>query len=305
MKLATLKDGTRDGQLLLVSRDLHTAVIADAIVPTMQRLMEDWSFYAPQLHAVYEALNSGRVRRAFGFEAKDCMAPLPRTYRLALHGNDNSNSSDEKRAGVTDGNGDQNAVNAQACRTIRGDFLLAGRDDIKVEGTGATLDFHSGLGVLLSDVTAGTHPARAADSIRLLTLSAAFHPQPGSGTHSRTTAQEDARWCAFSPVAVTPDEFGQHWQDRHLKTPLAVQVNGRHAPTASTRALSEVDVGLLVAALAQQQDIAAGTVLLSAPVSHVASEWLIVGDRIRVDALDVQGASICGAIEQSIAPHDE
>ena len=83
MKLATLKDGTRDGQLLVVSRDLRHAAIADAIAPTLQRVLDDWNFHAPQLQALYEALNQGRARQAFDFDAQNCMAPLPRAYQWA------------------------------------------------------------------------------------------------------------------------------------------------------------------------------------------------------------------------------
>ena len=281
MKLATLKDGTRDGQLMVVSRDLHTAVIADAIAPTMQRVIEDWPFYAPQLQAVYESLNSGRVRRAFGFEAKDCMAPLPRAYRLALQ-------FDEQ----------------PECRTMLSDTLFAAQDEIVVPGADPKVDFFSGLGLLLSDVKAGIAASRAADSIRLLMLGAALHGQHNHPNGHPASDQEDARWYAFSPVAVTPDEFGQQWQDAHLNGTLSVQINGRRASAASTEALREVDMGLLVAALGQRRDVAAGTLLLSAPASHAQPESLIFGDRIRVDILDTQGYSICGAIELSIAPVD-
>ena len=70
MKLASLKDGTRDGQLIVVSRDLHTAAIADAIAPTLQRVLDDWAFYAPQLRDLYDALNHGRARNSFGLIAR-------------------------------------------------------------------------------------------------------------------------------------------------------------------------------------------------------------------------------------------
>jgi fumarylacetoacetate (FAA) hydrolase len=83
MKLASLKDGTRDGQLIVVSRDLHTAAVADAIAPTMQRILDDWAFYAPQLRDLYDELNQGRARNTFSFDAKECMAPLPRAFQWA------------------------------------------------------------------------------------------------------------------------------------------------------------------------------------------------------------------------------
>jgi len=83
MKLATLKDGTRDGQLMVVSRDLKTAQLADGVARTLQRALDDWSFIAPQLDAAYQELNQGRARRSFEFAPENCMAPLPRAFQWA------------------------------------------------------------------------------------------------------------------------------------------------------------------------------------------------------------------------------
>ena len=83
MKLATLKDGTRDGQLAVVSRDLKTAHLADGIALTMQRALDDWNFIAPQLDELYQQLNAGRAPRSFDFDPRRCMAPLPRAYQWA------------------------------------------------------------------------------------------------------------------------------------------------------------------------------------------------------------------------------
>ncbi len=78
MKLATLKDGSRDGQLIIVSRDLKTAQIADGIALSLQRALDDWNFIAPQLEQAYLNLNAGRGTNTFDFDPKNCMAPLPR-----------------------------------------------------------------------------------------------------------------------------------------------------------------------------------------------------------------------------------
>ncbi|MGH6610843.1 MAG: fumarylacetoacetate hydrolase family protein, partial [Burkholderiaceae bacterium] len=78
MKLATLKDGSRDGQLTIVSRDLRFAHHASGITTKLQTALDDWSFFAPQLEDVYQTLNEGRARHAFPFDPKQAMAPLPR-----------------------------------------------------------------------------------------------------------------------------------------------------------------------------------------------------------------------------------
>ena len=83
MKLATYKDGSRDGQLVVVSRDLSTAHYATGIAQRMQQVLDDWNFLAPQLEDLYQTLNSGKARHAFPFDPKQCMAPLPRAYQWA------------------------------------------------------------------------------------------------------------------------------------------------------------------------------------------------------------------------------
>src|SRR5687768_13372407 len=83
MKLATYKDGSRDGQLVVVSRDLSLAHYATGIATRLQQVLDDWSFLSPQLQDLYAALNQGRARHAFPFDPQQCMAPLPRAYQWA------------------------------------------------------------------------------------------------------------------------------------------------------------------------------------------------------------------------------
>ena len=83
MKLATLKDGSRDGQLAVVSRDLSTAHFATGIATTLQQVLDDWNFRSPPLEDLYASLNGGKARHAFAFDARHCMAPLPRAYQWA------------------------------------------------------------------------------------------------------------------------------------------------------------------------------------------------------------------------------
>ena len=83
MKLATYQDGSRDGQLVVVSRDLSTAHFATAIASRLQQVLDDWNFLSPQLEDLYTTLNVGKARHAFAFDPKMCRAPLPRAYQWA------------------------------------------------------------------------------------------------------------------------------------------------------------------------------------------------------------------------------
>ena len=83
MKLATYKDGSRDGQLVVVSRDLSTAHYASGVAGHLQQVLDDWNFLSPQLQDIYDTLNQGKARHAFAFDPRQCMAPLPRAYQWA------------------------------------------------------------------------------------------------------------------------------------------------------------------------------------------------------------------------------
>jgi 2-keto-4-pentenoate hydratase/2-oxohepta-3-ene-1,7-dioic acid hydratase in catechol pathway len=168
MKLATLKDGTRDGQLMVVSRDLKTAQLADGVARTLQRALDDWTFIAPQLEAIYLDLNHGRGRRSFDFEPANCMAPLPRAFQWA------------------DGSAYVNHV--ELVRKARGagmpasfwddplmyqggsDDFLGPTDDIALLREAWGIDFEAEVAVVTDDVPMGATPDQAHQRIRLLML---------------------------------------------------------------------------------------------------------------------------------------
>src|SRR5471032_3212987 len=159
MKLATLKDGTRDGQLVVVSRDLRTAAIADAIVPTLQRALDDWTFYAPQLLDLSDSLNQGRARHSFAFDASACMAPLPRAYQWA-----------DGSAFVNHVELVRRARNAEMPTSFWTDPLMyqGGSDDflgpwhaIVAGSTDWGIDFEAEVAVITVDIAMGTTPAEA------------------------------------------------------------------------------------------------------------------------------------------------
>lgn len=225
MKLATLKDGTRDGQLIVVSRDLQTAAIADAIAPTLLRVLEDWHFYAPQLRTLYDALNGGRVRRTFKFDAKACMAPLPRSWRCV-----------DATYPLTG-----EAAGGEWFAARRADGLNGARDDILVADEARQLTLRSGVAALLSDVAPGAAPMEAVASVRLLTVFVSFR-SPASAAESTVGSAavpmtfdamaQDA--LAFAPVAVTPDVFGDDWHHGALRRRIELKLNGQRLGDAAT-----------------------------------------------------------------------
>ncbi|GAB3625706.1 fumarylacetoacetate hydrolase [Pandoraea terrae] len=328
MKLASRKDGTRDGQLIVVSRDLSTACIADAVAPTLQRVLDDWVFYAPQLQSLYDALNHNRARNAFAFDPEDCMAPLPRAYQWA------------------DGSAYVNHV--ELVRRARGaemppefwtdplmyqggsDDFIGPREDVVCASEDFGIDFEAEVAVVTTDVPMGATPARALEGVRLLMLVNDVSLRnlipaelaKGFGFFQSKPA------TAFSPVAVTPDELGEHWREGRVHRPLTVHWNGKKFGAPECGEDMVFDFGQLIAHICKTRNVRAGTIVGSGTISNKdrsrgscciaerrmletidkgapATEFMRYGDRVKIEMFDLQGKSIFGAIEQAVAPPEQ
>jgi fumarylacetoacetate (FAA) hydrolase len=328
MKLATLKDGSRDGQLIVVSRDLRTAAIADAIAPTLQRALDDWPFYAPQLAELFDMLNQGRARHVFAFEPKDCMAPLPRAFQWA------------------DGSAYVNHV--ELVRRARGaqmppefwtdplmyqggsDDFLGPCDDIVCPSEAFGIDFEAEVAVVTGDVPMGATPEAALNGVRLVMLANDVSLRnlipaelaKGFGFFQSKPA------TAFSPVAVTPDELGDHWREGRVHRPMIVHWNRKKVGEPDAGVDMVFHFGQLIAHAAKTRNVRTGSIVGSGTVSNKdaargycciaekrcletiadgapKTEFMKYGDTVRIEVFDEAGRSIFGAIEQSVAPLDE
>ena len=211
MKFATYKDGSRDGQLVVVSRDLATAHYATGIASKLQQVLDDWNFMSPQLQDLYETLNSGKARHAFPFEPAQCMAPLPRAYQW-VDGSAYINHVELVRK----------ARHAEVPATFYTDPLMyqGGSDDFCGPGADVVvasedfgIDFEAEIAVITGDVPMRATPEQALDGIRLVMLAndvslrnlIADELAKGFGFVQSKPA------TAFSPVAVTLDDLGDAW----------------------------------------------------------------------------------------------
>jgi fumarylacetoacetate (FAA) hydrolase len=323
MKLATLKDGTRDGQLVVVSRDLRTAAIADAIVPALQRALDDWTFYAPQLLDLSDSLNQGRARHSFAFDPKACMAPLPRAFQWA------------------DGSAYVNHV--ELVRRARkaemppefwtdplmyqggGDDLLGPEDDIVCASEAYGIDFEAEVAVITTDVPMAVKPADALRHVRLLmlvndvSLRNLIPAELGKGFGFFQSKPA----TAFSPVAVTPDELGDAWREGRVHRPMIVHWNGKKVGQPDCGTDMVFNFGELIAHAAKTRNVRAGSIVGSGTVSNKdtkrgycciaekrcletiehgapTTEFMKFGDSVKIEIFDEAGKSIFGAIDQSV-----
>jgi fumarylacetoacetate (FAA) hydrolase len=324
MKLATYKDGSRDGQLVVVSRDLATAHYASGIATRLQQLLDDWNFISPQLEDLYQTLNSGKARHAFAFEPDKCMAPLPRAYQWA-DGSAYLNHVELVRK----------ARNAEVPESFYTDPLmyqggsddfLGPRDAIACPNLDWGLDFESEVAVIIGDVTMGTAPDAALEGIRLLLLANDVSLRnlipaelaKGFGFFQSKPA------TAFSPVAATPDELGDAWRGGRVHLNLESVWNGKRVGLTDAGPEMTFHFGELIAHLCKTRNVRAGTIVGSGTVSNkdwsrgyscIAEKRAIetiesgapktafmqAGDTIRIEMKGLDGQSVFGAIEQAVA----
>jgi fumarylacetoacetate (FAA) hydrolase len=300
MKLATFNDGTRDGQLAVVARDLKTAHIADGIAPTLQAALDDWNFIAPQLATLYGDLNAGRARRPFDFDPGLCMAPLPRAYQLVVGAAYGDHAEDEP-----------------PMAQVGSDALLGPTDDIVLAHEEWGIDFGAGMAVVTGDVAMGATPDDAHQQIRLLMLVNEVSLRNLSAPQSRPAT-------SFSPVAVTPDELGDAWRDAKAHLPLRTSWNGNFVGQPDAGTDMAFNFAQLIAHLARTRGVQAGSIIGSGIVSNrdalrgyasiaeqrsrevsghgeAVTAFMRFGDVVRIETLDEAGKSMFGAIDQKIA----
>jgi fumarylacetoacetate (FAA) hydrolase len=332
MKLATYKDGSRDGQLVVVSRDLSTAHYATGIADRLQAVLDDWNFLAPQLQDLSDTLNHGKARHAFSFDPRQCMAPLPRAYQWA------------------DGSAYLNHV--ELVRAARGakvpesfytdplmyqggsDDFIGACEDVVCASEAFGIDFEAEVAVITADVPMGASPERALDGIRLLMLAndvSLRNLVPGELAKGFGFLQSKPA-TAFSPVAVTPDELGSAWDKGRVNLTLLSTWNGRRVGMCEAGPDMTFHFGQLIAHLCKTRNVRAGSIVGSGTVSNKGVErnggmdwpkgysciaekraietiqdgkpstgYMKYGDTIRIEMKGQDGQSIFGAIDQEIA----
>ncbi len=323
MKLATLKDGSRDGQLAIVSRDLKTAVLADAIAPTLQRALDDWSFIAPQLEERYQQLNDGTAAHGFAFDPTRCMAPLPRAY-LWADGSAYVNHVELVRKAR---NADMPASFWQEPLMYQGgsDDFIGPTDPIRLAATDWGIDFEAEVAVITDDVPMGATPAQAAAHIRLLMLVNDVSlrnliPEELAKGFGFVQAKPAS---SFSPVAVTPDELGDAWRDSRVHLPLRTCWNGLQVGAPEAGVDMVFNFAQLIAHLVKTRNARAGSIIGSGTVSNkdaakgytciaekrclemiangaATTPFMQFGDTVRIEMKDAAGKSIFGAIDQEL-----
>jgi len=311
----------------VVDRELTRAVRATAVVPTLQKAIEDWAAVAPRLRALAEQLRDDKAPGSFELDTTALAAPLPRAYQWA--------------------DGSAYVVHVELVRKARGvemppsfwtdplmyqggsDSFVGCNDEIELADEAWGIDFEGEIGVIVDDVPMGISPAAARKHIKLVTILndvslrnvivgelakgfGFFHGKPAT---------------AFAPVAVTPDELGDAWDGARLGLPLISTYNGWEFGRPNAATDLTFDFGQLIAHAAKTRFLEAGTVVGSGTVANrdpsvgcsciaerrvretidsgkPVTPFMKFGDHIRIEMLDRAGHSIFGAIDQKVVKYD-
>ena len=320
--------------MVVVSRDLTQAHYATGIATRLQQVLDDWNFLSPQLQDLYDALNAGRARHAFGFEPERCMAPLPRAFqRLDAQAYGEHAALVAQAYGQT-GEAAPGSAPRRAALVIRqgaGDNLAGPREAIVASRETMDIDFGAQLAVITADVRHGSTNEQALDSIRLLAL--ANLPCLRAVWAAGDGLADVLAWpsAAFSPVAVTPDELGEAWKGGRAHLTLQVNWNGRKVGLLEAGVDMGHHFGQVIAQAVQTRHLRAGTVVCSGVVSNRGVEkksrmdwpkgyasiadkrgmevaqdgvaktgFLVFGDTVRIEMKGRDGQSVFGAIEQEV-----
>ena len=332
MKLASLKAG-RDGKLVVVSDDLTRMASAEEIAPTLQGALDDWAEKSAQLEDLQAKLNRGEIEGE-AFDQAACHSPLPRAYHWA-----------DGSAYVNHVELVRKARNAEMPESFwtdplmyqgGSDTFLAPREPVKMpQSEGFGIDFEAEIAVITDDVPMGVSPEDALKHIKLVML---VNDVSLRGLIPNELAKgfgfyQSKPSSAFSPVCVTPEQLGEHWQEGKLHLPLVSELNGEKFGEPNAGVDMTFHFGQLVAHAAKTRPLGAGTIIGSGTVSNKldggpgkpvkeggvgysciaeirmietiqegkpTTGFMQFGDKIAIEMRDANGQSIFGRIEQTI-----
>jgi fumarylacetoacetate (FAA) hydrolase len=323
VKLATLRNGTRDGQLVVVSRDLARAVAVPSIAPTLQAALDDWSRFEPRLREAGAALERGGLPGIVPFDSRQALAPLPRAHQW-VDGSAYVNHVELVRKARNADMPPSFWIEPMVYQGGSDDFIPP-TGDVPVPSEDYGIDLEGEVAVITDDVPMLTAAAEAGSHVKLLMLVNDWSLRnliptelaKGFGFYQSKPA------TSFSPCAITPDELGDDWRGNKVHRPLVSHINGRLFGQPNAGVDMTFDFAQLLAHVTRTRRLGAGAIVGSGTVSNydrssgssclaearameqIASgksttPFLRFGDRVRIEMFGRDGGSLFGAIDQQV-----
>ncbi|QGZ56910.1 fumarylacetoacetate hydrolase family protein [Paraburkholderia acidiphila] len=325
LRLATRANGTRDGELVLVSPGLRRCVAVPAIAKTLQAALDDWVNVTPELSRVARRLDADGWASSEGFDPRFCVAPLPRAYQWAdasVYRNHARLIYQWRKEPIPPRYEEEPLVYQGGS-----DVMLAGHAPIEVASEAHDIDFEAEIAVITTDVPMGTTAAQALDCIALVvqlndvSLRGLIPAElaRGFGFYQSKPAS------SFAPVAVTPAVLGKAWRDAMVHLPVRIEMNGQFFGNPNAGEDTVFNFAQIIAHLARTRSLSAGTIVGAGTVSNADPDtgsacitearvrqmlagvpekelqsYLKHGDHVRMEVLDQDGCSVFGAIDQVV-----
>lgn len=323
MKLASIDNKTRDGQLVVVNKALTKAIAVPEIAATMQIAIDDWALNESKLQNVYKKLNANELSDAFDFSSVRVLAAIPRAYHWA-----------DGSAYVTHVELVRKARNAALPKSFwtdplmymgASDAFIGANDAVEIENEDWGIDFESEVAIITDDVPAGVSSEEALKHIKLVTIinDVSLRNLIPNELSKQFGFYQSKPWTTFAPVVVTLDELEESWNDGKLCLPLRSTLNGTLIGSPNAGVDMTFNFGQLVAHAAKTRSLMAGTVIGSGTVANAGSPdgssclaevrcleivkdgkastpFMRFGDRIEIEMKDKEGKSIFGKINQVI-----
>jgi fumarylacetoacetate (FAA) hydrolase len=324
MKLASLKNNSVDGRLVVVSRDLGRSVPADDIAPSLRVALEQWPAVLPFLQARAQLLEAGKADNAFPFDAAAVTAPLPRAPQW-LDGSAFPSHGERMVHAFNLSN-----VSLEVDRPLMyqgaSDAFLGAEEPMPLPSEEHGIDIEGELGAITDAVPMGIGSARALEHVRLLVMLNDVSLRRllfGEVTLGFGFIQAKPT-CVFSPVAITPDELGGAWKDGRVHLRMEVSINGKRLGNLATDPM-KYSFAELIAHAARTRVLSAGTIIGSGTVSNedvsagtsclaerralemlehgsAITDWLHYHDRVRIEVFDAENRTVFGAIDHTFVP---
>lgn len=322
MKLGTIRDGSRDGKLAVVSRDSQRYALVGAECATMQTLLDDWDKLSVSVRKHFDALDAD-TSTGQKADTKLFDAPLPRAYEW-IDGSAYINHILLVRK----------ARNAEPPATLKTDplvyqggsgKLLGPHDDIPLVDPSWGLDFESEVVVYLGDTPMGLKGSEAEKYIRLVGIcnDVSLRGLIPEELHKGFGFFNSKPATAFAPFVVTPDELGENWKDGRLHLDLNTEYNGKSFGTPNAGPEMFFSFYDIVNHITKTREYTAGTIVGSGTVSNEdrargssclaeirmiekiesgdsKTPFMKDGDTVKIEMFDRQGKNIFGSISQKV-----
>lgn len=323
MKLATLRQGGRDGNLIVVSKNLSHGVKVPDIAKSLIIALESWEYCEYNLQQVYHDLNHKKIKNSFNLDIEKLAPPLPRSFQRLMT-NAYLPQLERSYSVLKQDFPDEFRQTPQIYQAASDNFLSC-RESIPLSNEGWGCDMQAQIATITDDVSMSIDTEAAQHHIRLLLLAnniSLNNISDQAQKHDHCNPEQNP-CTSFSPITITPDELGEHWHNNRIHLSLNTKLNQQPLGQLPTAVDMQFDFSQLISAAAKTRSLSAGTIICSGPIAnadttkgvsnlqdlcnieslqqgHSLTDFLRFGDRIQIEALDEQGHSIFGEIDQTV-----